>query len=487
MGKVTGFLEFQREPPKRRAAAERTRDFREFYEEWAEPQVRSQGARCMNCALPFCHRGCPLGNLIPNWNDMVYKGRWKDALDALHATNNFPEFTGRICPAPCEASCVLAINEEPVTIEYIEKAIVDRGFSEGWITPEPPRERTDKRVAVVGSGPAGLAAAQQLNRAGHRVTVFERDESIGGLLTLGIPDFKLDKGVVRRRVDVMAEEGVVFRTGSNVGVNVPVSELQSEFDAICLTGGSTVARRLNVPGEELSGVHLAMEFLTQQNRLNTGQKAPPKQRISAEGKRVVILGGGDTGSDCLGTAHRQGAEVVYQFEILPEPPQSRRDGNPWPYWPLILRSSHAHEEGGLRDYSILTKSFSGAEGRVHKLHGARIEWGPPDESGRPTMNEVPGSEFEIETELVLLALGFIHPQHEGMLEQLGVELDSRGNVKTNDDRMTSVPGVFAAGDMARGQSLVVWAIAEGRQAAHCIDKYLMGATSLPSVNLKAWI
>ena len=480
-------MEFQREPLRRRAAAERIGDFREFYEEWAETQARNQGARCMNCALPFCHRGCPLGNLIPNWNDMVYKGRWKDALDALHATNNFPEFTGRICPAPCEASCVLAINEEPVTIEYIEKAIVDRGFSEGWITPEPPRERTDKQVAVVGSGPAGLAAAQQLNRAGHRVTVFERDESIGGLLTLGIPDFKLDKGVVRRRVEVMAEEGVVFRTGANVGVNVPVSELQSEFDAICLTGGSTVARRLNIPGEELSGVHLAMEFLTQQNRLSTGQKAPSNERISAEGKRVVILGGGDTGSDCLGTAHRQGAEVVYQFEILPEPPQGRRDNNPWPYWPLILRSSHAHEEGGLRDFSILTKSFSGAEGRVHKLHGARIEWGPPDESGRPTMNEVPGSEFEIETELVLLALGFIHPQHEGMLEQLGVELDPRGNVKTNDDRMTSVPGVFAAGDMARGQSLVVWAIAEGRQAAHCIDKYLMGATSLPSVNLKAWV
>ena len=485
MGKVTGFLEHQREPPKRRSTGERVRDFREFYEKWPDQQARDQGARCMNCALPFCHKGCPLGNLIPDWNDLVYKGRWKDALQALHATNNFPEFTGRICPAPCEASCVLSINEEPVTIEYIEKAIVDRGFEEGWILPEPPKKRTEKRVAVVGSGPAGLAAAQQLNRAGHWVTVFERDESIGGLLTLGIPDFKLDKGVVRRRVETMVEEGVGFRTNCNVGVNVPVSELQRDFDAFCLTGGSTVARRLNVPGEELEGVHLAMEYLTQQNRINTGQKVPPEQRISAEGKRVVILGGGDTGSDCLGTAHRQGAEVVYQFEILPQPPQNRPDNNPWPYWPLILRSSHAHEEGGIRDYSILTKSFSGSDGWVQKLHAARIEWGPPDDTGRRTMTEVPGSEFEIETELVLLALGFLHPQHEGMLEELGVELDPRGNVKTDEGKMTSVSGIFAAGDMARGQSLVVWAIAEGRQAAHGIDKFLMGTSSLPSVNLIA--
>ncbi len=486
MGKVTGFLEFSREPLKRRSTTERVKDYREFYEAWTEEQARAQGARCMDCALPFCHKGCPLGNLIPDWNDLVYKGRWKDALAALHATNNFPEFTGRICPAPCEASCVLAINEEPVTIEYIEKAIADHGFEEGWIVPEPPKHRTGKRVAVVGSGPAGLAAAAQLNRAGHQVTLFERDEYIGGLLTLGIPDFKLDKGVVNRRVEVMAAEGIEFRTSCDVGVDISVSELRDDFDAICLAGGSTVARRLNVPGEELEGVHLAMDYLIQQNRLNQGQTVPPEERISAEGKRVVILGGGDTGSDCLGTAHRQGAEVVYQWEILPEPSKERPEGNPWPLWPLILRSSHAHEEGGVRDYSILTKGFSGHDGQIRKLHAVRIEWGPPDASGRRAMREVPGSEFEIETELVLLALGFLHPQHEGLLEQLGVELDPRGNVKTDAQRMTSVPGIFAAGDMARGQSLVVWAIAEGRHAAHGIDKLLMGATNLPSVDLAGW-
>ena len=486
MGKVTGFLEFSREPPKRRPPTERIKDYREVYGPWSEKQAGEQGARCMSCALPFCHKGCPLGNLIPDWNDLVYKGRWKDALAALHATNNFPEFTGRICPAPCEASCVLSINAEPVTIEYIEKAIADRGFEEDWIIAEPPERRTGKRVAVVGSGPAGLAAAAQLNRAGHQVTVFERSEFIGGLLFLGIPDFKLDKGVVNRRVEIMAAEGIEFRTNSNVGDNVPVSELRREFDALCLAGGSTVARRLNIPGEELQGVHLAMDYLPQQNRLNQGQTVPPKERISAEGKRVVILGGGDTGSDCLGTAHRQGAEVVYQYELLQEPPQGRPQDNPWPVWPLILRSSHAHEEGGIREYSILTKSFSGTDGQVRKLHGVRLEWGPPDGSGRPTMTEVPGSEFEIETELVLLALGFLHPQREGLLDQLGVELDPRGNVKTDEGKMTSVPGVFAAGDMARGQSLVVWAIAEGRQAAHGIDKFLMGETSLPGVDLKSW-
>ncbi len=486
MGKVTGFVEFEREPPERRPSAERIKDYGEFYLDWPEEKVRHQGARCMNCALPFCHKGCPLGNLIPDWNDLVYRGRWEDALAALHSTNNFPEFTGRICPAPCEASCVLSINEEPVTIEYIEKAIADRGFEEGWITPQPPQMRTGKRVAVVGSGPSGLAAAAQLNLAGHQVTVFERDEYVGGLLTLGIPNFKLDKGVVQRRVDLMAAEGIEFRTGCNVGDDIPVDELRRDFDAICLAGGSTVARRLNVPGEDLGGIHLAMEYLTQQNRLNQGQQVVSDERISAEGENVVILGGGDTGADCLGTAHRQGAEVVYQFEILQEPPEARHSGNPWPLWPLILRSSAAHEEGGIRDYSILTKGFSGSDGRVRKLHGVRVEWGPPDSSGRPTMTEIPGSEFEIETRLVLLALGFLHPQHDGMLTDLGVELDPRGNVKTDKAKMTSVLGVFSAGDMARGQSLVVWAIAEGRQAAHGIDAFLMGETSLPSVDLAGW-
>jgi glutamate synthase (NADPH/NADH) small chain len=483
MGKVSGFLDFEREPPKRRPTSDRIRDYSEIYQEWPEQQTRDQGARCMNCALPFCHRGCPLGNLIPDWNDLVYKGRWKEALAALHATNNFPEFTGRICPAPCEASCVLAINEEPVTIEYIEKAIVDRGFAEGWITPQPPDQRTGKRVAVVGSGPAGLAAADQLNRAGHHVTLFERDEILGGLLSLGIPDFKLDKSVVLRRTDLLAAEGVEFRTSCNVGVDVDVADLRRDYDAVCLTGGSTIPRRLGVPGEELEGVYAAMDYLTQQNRLNRGEAPSDSDRISAEGKSVVILGGGDTGADCLGTAHRQGAEVVYQYEILPEPPTDRPANNPWPLWPLILRSSPAHEEGGIRDYNILTKSFSGRDGKLEKLHAVRIEWGAPDESGRPVMTEIPGAEFEIDTTLVLLALGFLYPQKEGMLEQLGVELDPRGNVKTDAQKMTSVPGVFAAGDMSRGQSLVVWAIAEGREAAHRIDAYLMGESSLPSVDL----
>ncbi len=431
----------------------------------------------MNCAVPFCHRGCPLGNLIPEWNDLVYRGRWESALAALHATNNFPEFTGRICPAPCEASCVLSINRDPVAIEYVEKAIADRGFEEGWIKPQPPTQRTGKRVAVVGSGPAGLAAAQQLNRAGHSVTVFERDEYIGGLLTLGIPDFKLDKQVVQRRVDLMAEEGIKFRPNCNVGVDVPVSDLLNDYDAICLCGGSTHARPLEVPEADLGGIHPAMEYLTQQNRILAGQSVDPKNRISAEGKRVIILGGGDTGSDCLGTAHRQGAEVVYQFEILPEPPQERSDANPWPQWPLILRSSHAHEEGGVRDYNISTKRFSGANGLVTTLHAVRLQWGPPDSTGRPAMQEVPDSEFEIEADLVLLAMGFLHPEHGGMLAELGLDLDARGNVTTTEAKMTSRSGVFAAGDMARGQSLVVWAIAEGRQAAYGIDKYLMGASS----------
>ena len=435
----------------------------------------------MNCSVPFCHQGCPLGNLIPDWNDLVYRGQWEKALARLHSTNNFPEFTGRICPAPCEASCVLSINEDPVTIEYIEKAIVDRGWDEGWIVPEPPERRTGKTVAVVGSGPAGLAAAQQLNRCGHSVTLFERDEYIGGLLRLGIPDFKLEKHVVQRRVDQMAEEGVVFKTGAHVGVDYPAQSLLTDFDAVCLTGGSTHARDLPVPGRELGGVHFAMEYLTQQNRLISGQDVDPNERITAEGKRVIILGGGDTGADCLGTAHRQGAKVVHQFELLPEPPIERTTDNPWPQWPLTLRSSAAHEEGGIRDYNILTKSLTGSNGRVEKLNAVRIEWGPPDASGRPAMQESTDGSFEIETELVLLAMGFVHPEHEGMLAELGVELDARGNVRTDEDKMTSVPGVFAAGDMARGQSLVVWAIAEGREAARGIDQHLMGKTSLPRV------
>ena len=478
MGKVTGFMEFGRFPPERRPTRERVHDFREYYQSWTEAKAKEQGARCMDCAVPFCHMGCPLGNVIPEFNHQVYLGNWEQATRVLLSTNNFPEFTGRICPAPCEGSCVLSINSDPVTIEYIEKEIADRGFANGWIKPEPPEQRTGKKVAVVGSGPAGLAAAQQLNRAGHSVTVLERADFIGGLLMLGIPDFKLDKDVVRRRVQLMSDEGIEFRTGINVGVNYPVEELLADYDAVCLTGGSTQARDLPVPGRELSGVHLAMEYLPQQNRLLAGVETPPAQRITAEGKRVVILGGGDTGADCLGTAHRQGAEVVYQYELLPEPHLERRDDNPWPQWPMILRTSGAHEEGGVRDYNILTKAFSGKNGQVEKLHGVRVDWVPGD-GGRPQMQELAGSEFEIDTDLVLLAMGFLHPEHDGMLTQLGVDLDGRGNVVVDGNKMTSVPGVFAGGDMVRGQSLVVWAISEGREAARGVDQYLMGTTALP--------
>ena len=482
MGNPSGFKATGRRPPPKRSVPARIRDYRELYLHWNEQDARDQGARCMNCSVPFCLHGCPLGNLIPDWNDLVYRGQWKRALASLHSTNNFPEFTGRVCPAPCEASCILNINQDPVTIEYIEKAISDRGWDEGWIVPEPPETRTGKSVAIVGSGPAGMAAAQQLNRCGHRVTVFERDDAIGGLLRFGIPDFKLDKRVVQRRVDQMEQEGVVFKTGVHVGRDCPAADLLDEFDALLMTGGSTQARDLPVPGRELDGVHQAMEYLPQQNNIVAGEQIDPSERITAEGKRVVILGGGDTGADCLGTAHRQGAEAVYQYELLPEPPVDRRTDNPWPQWPMVLRLTPAHEEGGVRDYNILTKRFSGANGRVEKLHAVRIEWGAPDQSfhgGR--MREIPGSEFEIETGLVLLAMGFVQPEREGMLSELGVELDDRGNVKTDDNKRTSVANVFAAGDMARGQSLVVWALAEGREAARGIDEHLVGRTSLPRV------
>ena len=479
MGKPSGFMESGRQPPERRPVAERVQDYQELYTRWPETTARQQGGRCMDCAVPFCHTGCPLGNVIPEFNHYVYLGDWESALRTLLSTNNFPEFTGRICPAPCEASCVLSINSDPVTIEYIEKEIADRGYEKGWIKPQPPEVRTGKRIAVVGSGPAGLAAAQQLNRAGHWVSVFERAEYIGGLLALGIPDFKLGKDVLRRRLDIMELEGIAFETGVDVGVDLPAEQLLKEFDAVCLACGSTVPRDLEVPGRELDGVHFAMEYLTQQNRLNSGEELNAEPRITAEGKRVVILGGGDTGADCLGTAHRQGAELVNQYELLAEPPVHRNTSNPWPEWPTILRSSAAHEEGGVRDYGILTKSFSGNAGRVERLHAVRVEWNEPANGGRPAMTEVPGSDFEVETELVLLAMGFLHPQHEGLLDQLGVELDGRGNVSLRDDRMSSVPGVFAAGDTSRGQSLVVWAIAEGRETARAIDLYLMGETSLP--------
>jgi len=478
MGKPTGFVEFKREKQPYRPIAERTRDWRQVMLPWPVDTLQKQGARCMDCGVPFCHEGCPLGNIIPDWNDLVYRNRWRGASDRLHATNNFPEFTGTLCPAPCEGSCVLGINDDPVTIRAIELAIVDHAFEQGWVKPEPPLIRTGKKVAVVGSGPAGLAAAQQLNRAGHWVTVFERDDRIGGLLRYGIPEFKMEKGVLDRRLDLLRKEGIRFEVNANVGVNVPTEELRREFDAILLAGGATLPRDLKVPGRELRGIHFAMEYLTLQNRRCQGELIPDEAFITAKGKRVVIIGGGDTGADCLGTVHRQGAISVHQFEILPRPPDTRGPDNPWPQWPILLRTYAAHEEGGIRDYSISTTRFSGRDGRVERLHGVRVEV-VPDGKGRRTMREIPGSEFEMDADLVLLAMGFLGPERDGMLGQLGVKLTERGNVWRDENWMTSVPGVFTAGDMQRGQSLIVWAIAEGRQAAKGIDTSLMGSTNLP--------
>jgi len=429
-----------------------------------------QAARCMDCGIPFCHTGCPVTNIIPDWNDLVYRDQWKQAIRVLHSTNNFPEFTGRICPAPCEAACVLGINEPPVTIKMIEKTIVDRAWEEGWIKPELPETRTGKRVAVVGSGPAGLAAAQQLNRAGHLVTVFEKADRIGGLLRYGIPDFKLEKRVLDRRLDQMNEEGVTFQTGAHVGVSIPAQDLRKEFDAVLLSGGAEQPRDLKVPGRELKGIYFAMQFLPQQNKVVAGDAIP--EQILATGKRVVIIGGGDTGADCLGTSHRQKAKSVHQFEIMPMPPGDRHPSTPWPLWPLQLRTESAHEEGGHRDWALNTVKFTGDEkGNVKQLHAIRV--GPP-----PKFEPIPGTEFVMDADLVLLALGFLGPVKQGLIEQFGVNLDSRSNIATGADYMTSVPGVFAAGDMRRGQSLVVWAISEGRKAAVSVDKYLMGSSSL---------
>jgi glutamate synthase (NADPH/NADH) small chain len=478
MGKITGFMEYKRELPPRRPVDERLHDWRELEGKHPEDKLQKQAARCMDCGIPFCHKGCPLGNIIPDWNDLVYRGRWSEAIERLHSTNNFPDFTGRICPAPCEEACVLNINNDPVTIKQIEKQIIDHAFKAGWVQPHIPPQRTGKQVAVVGSGPAGLACAQQLARAGHWVTVFERDDRIGGLLRYGIPDFKMEKHLIDRRMQQMAAEGVTFRPGTNVGVDYPVDQLRREFDAIVLSGGATWARDLKVPGRELTGIHFAMEFLPQQNKIVAGDCV--EGQISAKGKRVVILGGGDTGSDCLGTSNRQGALSVHQFELLPMPPETRtEDVVAWPYWPMILRTSSSHEEGVIRDWSINTKSFSGdAQGNVKKLHAVRLEW--IKQNGRMAMQEIPGSEFEMEVDLVLLALGFLGPEREGLLTDLGVQLSERGNVAVGADYMTSVPGVFACGDMRRGQSLVVWAIWEGRECARGVDDYLTGHTDLPA-------
>jgi glutamate synthase (NADPH) small chain len=473
MGNPTGFLEIGRVNFERRPVQERIHDWREVYKDFPEDKLQSQAARCMDCGIPFCHQGCPLGNIIPDWNDLVYRGQWQEALYRLLATNNFPEFTGRICPAPCEGSCVLGINADPVTIKNIEVTIIDRAFKEGLIRARRPLVRTGKAVAVVGSGPAGLAAAAQLNQAGHWVTVFERADRIGGLLRYGIPEFKMEKHVLDRRLNIMHEEGIMFRTNANVGVNVAVEELQQEFDSILLAGGSTAPRDLPVPGRELQGIHFAMNYLPLQNKRCEGDTISDSEFISAKDKRVVIIGGGDTGADCLGTAHRQGARSIVQFELLPKPPAERVADNPWPNWPNIFRTSSAHEEGGDREYCVMTKSFTGINGHVTQLHAVRVEF-----EGR-NLKEVPGTEFTLDADLVLLAMGFLGPERKGMLDQMGVAINERGNVTTNAEKMTSVPGIFAAGDMARGQSLVVWAIREGRQAAKFIDKYLMGSSDLP--------
>src|SRR5215469_15300026 len=479
MGKTTGFLEYSRETPERRPPAERVKDWFEIYNPFPEEKIREQGARCMDCGVPFCHTGCPVTNIIPDWNDLVWRGKWREASRVLHSTNNFPEFTGRICPAPCEAACVLGINEPPVTIKNIEKTIVDRAWDEGWIVPELPAQRTGKTVAVVGSGPAGLAAAEQLIRAGHAVTVFEKADRVGGLLRYGIPEFKMEKRFLERRLRLMEASGIVFKTGVDVGATLPASTLRSEFDAMVLAGGAEWPRDLPIPGRELDGIHFAMDYLTLQNHRCEGDHVAEADFITAKGKHVVIIGGGDTGADCLGTVHRQGARSVTQFEILPRPPEHRDPAtNPWPQWPNIFRVSSAHEEGGAREYSVNTTHFSGSRGRVTTLHAMRVEM--VSEGGRVTFRPLPGTEYQMEADLVLLAMGFLGPQREGLLTELGVKLTERGNVWRDANWMTSVPGVFAAGDMQRGQSLIVWAIAEGRSAARGVDLYLMGKSELPA-------
>jgi glutamate synthase (NADPH/NADH) small chain len=462
MGKVTGFIEYQRELPTRRPVEERINDWREIYQDFPLEKVRTQGARCMDCGVPFCHTGCPLNNIIPDWNDLVYRDRWREAVKVLHSTNNFPEFTGRICPAPCEAACVLGISEPPVTIKVIERSIIDHAFNEGWIKPEPPPTRTSKRVAVVGSGPAGLAAAQQLARAGHWVTVFEKHDRIGGLLRYGIPDFKMEKHWIDRRLEQMRGEGVEFITKAHI---TSLDDLRKQYQAVVLAMGAEQPRDLPVQGRELKGIHFAMEFLTQQNKRGAGDSEDASKAILATGKHVIIIGGGDTGADCLGTSHRQKAASVHQFEIMPRPPDERAPSTPWPLWPLQLRVESSHEEGGIREWAVATARFEGDEnGRVKKLHGVRV-------SPAPKFEPLPGTEFTLDAELVLLAMGFTGPVRQGLVESAGLRLDARGNIAT-EHYHASIPGVFAAGDTRRGQSLVVWAIAEGRKAAEAVNAYL---------------
>jgi glutamate synthase (NADPH/NADH) small chain len=482
MGKPTGFVEYDRKDRSYKPVEERIRDFREFMIPLSEQEISIQGARCMDCGIPFCHQGCPVNNIIPDWNDLVWKGEWERAIRVLHSTNNFPEFTGRICPAPCQEACTLNLQDQPVSIKSIECAIIDRAWENGWVKPQPAQHQTGKRAAVVGSGPAGMACAQQLARAGHAVTVFEKSDRIGGLLRYGIPDFKMDKRFIDQRVEQMLGEGVEFRTGVHVGVELPASQLLEEFDAVALTGGSEQPRELEVPGRDLEGVYFAMQFLPQQNRRVAGDNIPDADAILARDKHVIVIGGGDTGSDCIGTSIRQGCKSVTQLEILPRPPEKENKELTWPDWPNKMRTSSSQEEGAKRDWCVATKEFIGENGRVRRIRCVRVEWekGP---KGAWNMSEVEGSEFELDADLVLLAMGFVHPVQQGMLEQMGVKFDSRGNVKGDTEGeqayRTSIDKVFAAGDMRRGQSLVVWAIREGRQCARAIDEFLMGSSELP--------
>jgi len=482
MGKPTGFMEYPRKDRGYKPVEERIRDFREFVIPLDEQELRTQGARCMDCGIPFCHQGCPVNNIIPDWNDLVWKGDWQRALKVLHSTNNFPEFTGRICPAPCQEACTLNLQDEPVTIKTIECAIIDKAWDNGWVAPQPAEHKTGKTVAVVGSGPAGMACAQQLARVGHAVTLFEKNDRIGGLLRYGIPDFKMEKRFIDRRVGQMEDEGVTFKPNTHVGVDISTQQLLSDFDAVALTGGSEQSRDLPVPGRDLEGVYFAMQFLPQQNRREAGDKLPEDLSITATGKHVIVIGGGDTGSDCIGTSIRHGCKSVTQLEILPKPPEKENKELTWPNWPNKMRTSSSQEEGTRREWSVATKEFIGENGKVKKIRCVRVEWNK-DDHGNWQMSEVEGSEFELDADLVLLAMGFVHPVQEGMLNDLGVEYDARGNVKgdTEGDNAykTSIDKVFAAGDMRRGQSLVVWAIREGRQCARAIDEFLTGSSELP--------
>jgi glutamate synthase (NADPH) small chain len=479
MGKPTGFLEYERRDRPYLKVKERVKTWHEFVEPLPDAEVSKQGARCMDCGVPFCHNGCPVNNMIPDWNNLVFLNDWRNALEVLHSTNNFPEFTGRICPAPCEEACTLNINDKPVTIKSIECAIVDKGWEEGWIAPQSPVLRTGKRVAVIGSGPAGMACAQQLARAGHAVVLFEKQDRIGGLLRYGIPDFKMEKHHIDRRMTQMMSEGVEFRPNTAVGTDIKADALLAEYDAVVVTAGAEHPRDLEVPGRELKGVHFAMDFLTPNNKKVAGDAVDRLGWIDARGKHVIVIGGGDTGSDCIGTSNRMGAQSVVQFEILPQPPEQEDKPLVWPYWPLKMRTSSSQEEGAERDWAVLTKKLTGSNGKVDTLHAVRVEWAKGAD-GRMAMREMPGTEFELKADLVLLAMGFLGPVKKGLLEQLGVKLDGRGNVAADTESyQTSVAKVFAAGDARRGQSLVVWAIREGRQAARAVDHFLMGRTDLP--------